>query len=160
MTTEEVIRKLFPKRVVERAKQVAAESDARTRPSIGGRRLPPSQGIDVTALVSRFHSEDQCRAYLEQSRWPGGVRCLRCDASKGISRIERRRQFDCSSCGYQFSVRAGTIFQDSHLPLWKWFLAVYAMGASNAGVPRTSSSGCSASPTRRRGTSATASARP
>ena len=58
----------------------------------------------------------------------------RCDAHKGDSRIEKRRQFDCNSCGYQFSVRAGTIFHDSHLPLWKWFLAVYAMGASNTSL--------------------------
>jgi transposase-like protein len=91
--------------------------------------------MDLTGLVSRFQTEDKCRAYLEQLRWPDGVRCPRCDASKGISRIEKRGQFDCNSCSYQFSVRVGTIFHDSHLPLWKWFLAVYIMGESPRGVP-------------------------
>ncbi len=89
---------------------------------------------DLTALVSRFHSEDKCREYLEQLRWPEGVRCPRCDARKGISRIETRGQFECNSCGYQFSVRVGTVLHDSHLPLWKWFLAVYVMGHSQEGV--------------------------
>src|SRR6266540_4325959 len=89
---------------------------------------------DLTALVSRFHSEDKCREYLEQLRWPDGVRCPRCHARKGISRIETRGQFECNSCGYQFSVRVGTVFHDSHLPLWKWFLAVYVMGHSQHGV--------------------------
>jgi transposase-like protein len=95
---------------------------------------PPPGDIDLSKLVSRFRSEDKCRAYLEQLRWPDGVRCPRCDASKGISRIANRGQFDCDSCGYQFSVRAGTIFHRSHLPLWKWFLAVYVMAESQTGV--------------------------
>jgi transposase-like protein len=90
--------------------------------------------MEVTQLVSRFGSESKCRAYLEQLRWPDGVRCPRCEASRGISRIETRGQFDCDACGYQFSVRVGTVLQASHLPLWKWFLAVYLMGESDGGV--------------------------
>lgn len=90
--------------------------------------------MDLTSLVSRFGSEEKARAYLEQLRWPEGVRCPRCDASEGISRIESRGQFDCDSCGYQFSVRVGTIFHASHLPLWKWLLAVYVMCESRQGV--------------------------
>jgi transposase-like protein len=50
--------------------------------------------------------------------------CARC-GGKAISRIRKRNQFDCDSCRYQFSVTAGTFFHESHLPLWKWFLAVY-----------------------------------
>ena len=46
----------------------------------------------------------------------------------------KRRQFDCDGCRYQFSVRVGTLFHDSKLPLWKWFLAVYMMGESKKGV--------------------------
>jgi transposase-like protein len=93
-----------------------------------------SEGMNLAADVSRFNTEDKCRAYLEQLRWPGGVFCPRCDAGSGISRIETRGQFDCDSCGYQFSVRVGTILQNSNLPLWKWFLAVYVMGQSKEGV--------------------------
>ena len=90
--------------------------------------------MDVTELISGFGSEVKCRTYLEHLRWPNGVRCIRCDASKGISRIEQRGQFECDSCGYQFSVRVGTIFQASHLPLWKWFMAAYLMIGSEGGV--------------------------
>ncbi|HEY8309350.1 MAG TPA: IS1595 family transposase [Gemmatimonadaceae bacterium] len=84
-------------------------------------------------LIERFGSEDKCHAYLEELRWPDGVKCPRCQSDK-ISRIVKRRQFDCDGCRYQFSVRVGTLFHDSKLPLWKWFLAVYVMGESKKGV--------------------------
>lgn len=90
--------------------------------------------MDMVALIERYGSEDKCRAYLAELRWPSGVVCPRCKATKGISRIAKRDQWDCDSCGYQFSVTAGTIFHDSHLPLWKWFLAVYMIGESKKGI--------------------------
>jgi transposase-like protein len=89
--------------------------------------------IDLPTLIEKFGSEDKCHAYLEEIRWPDGVKCPRCDSDK-ISRIAKRRQFDCDGCRYQFSVRVGTLFHDSKLPLWKWFLAVYMMGESKKGV--------------------------
>jgi transposase-like protein len=89
--------------------------------------------MTLTALLDRFRSEEKCRAYLEELRWPEGVRCPRCQSDK-ISRIVKRNQFDCDSCRYQFSVTAGTIFADSHLPLWKWFAAAYLIGESPKGV--------------------------
>lgn len=92
-----------------------------------------TQAIDLPELIERFGSEDKCHAYLEELRWPEGVKCPRCESDK-ISRIVKRRQFDCDGCRYQFSVRVGTIFHDSKLPLWKWFLAVYMMGESKKGI--------------------------
>ncbi len=89
--------------------------------------------MNLVRLVERFGSEAKCRAYLEGLRWPDGVRCPRCKADK-ISRISTRDQFDCDSCRYQFSVTAGTIFADSHLPLWKWFAAAYLIGESRKGI--------------------------
>src|SRR2546430_16340270 len=74
--------------------------------------------MTLTRLVDKFRSEDKCRAYLEELRWPDGVRCPRCQSTK-ISRIVKRNQFDCDSCRYQFSVTAGTIFAHSHFPLWE-----------------------------------------
>lgn len=88
---------------------------------------------DLVQLVGQFGSEDKCHEYLEGLRWPNGVECPRCESTK-ISRIVKRRQFDCDSCRYQFSVRVGTLFHDSKLPLWKWFLAVYLMGESKKGI--------------------------
>jgi transposase-like protein len=91
------------------------------------------QDINLVSLVERYHSEDSCRARLEELRWPAGVECPRC-GSAGIARMEDRRQYQCRSCRYQFSVTAGTIFHDSHLPLWKWFLAVYLIIESKKGI--------------------------
>ena len=89
--------------------------------------------MNLVKLVDKFGSEDRCRAYLEKLRWPDGVECPRCQC-KTISRIRDRDQFDCDSCRYQFSVTAGTIMQDTKLPLWKWFLAVYMIVESKKGV--------------------------
>jgi transposase-like protein len=96
-------------------------------------RKEPRQQFDLAKLIERFGSEDRCHEYLEELRWPDGVRCPRCDSDK-ISRIAKRRQFDCDGCRYQFSVRVGTLFHDSKLPLWKWFLAVYMMGESKKSI--------------------------
>lgn len=93
----------------------------------------PTQDIDLPTLIERFGSEDNCHAYLERLRWPDGLECPRC-GGKTISRIKERRQFDCDDCRYQFSVRVGTIFHDSKLPLWKWFLATYLICQSKKGI--------------------------
>src|SRR4051794_26873471 len=87
---------------------------------------------NLVNLIEQFGSEDKCRAYLEDLRWPDGVKCPRCNGS--TSRIEARNQYDCNSCRYQFSVTAGTLLHDSHLPLWKWFLGVYLMLESKKGI--------------------------
>lgn len=89
--------------------------------------------MTLPKLMEQFGSEDACHEALEELRWPEGVDCPRC-GGKTISRIKARRQFDCDDCRYQFSVRVGTIFHDSKLPLWKWFLAVYMMCESKKGV--------------------------
>lgn len=89
--------------------------------------------MDLPTLMVDFGSEDRCRMALEALRWPDGLACPRC-TGQTISRIVKRAQFDCDSCRYQFSVTAGTIFHDSHLPLSKWFLATYIMAESKKGV--------------------------
>jgi len=89
--------------------------------------------MNLPKLIERFGSEDKCRAYLESLRWPNGVECPRCQ-SKKISRLAERKQYECSDCRYQFSVTAGTIMHDSHLPLWKWFLAIYLIVESKKGI--------------------------
>lgn len=89
--------------------------------------------MDLMALMDRFRSDEKCRAYLEDLRWPNGFRCPRCEGRR-ISRVTTRQQFDCDSCRYQFSVTSGTIFHDSHLPLSKWLAAVYLMCESRKGI--------------------------
>ena len=92
-----------------------------------------ADSVNLCALIEQFGSKDKCREYLEALRWPDKVRCPRCNAEK-TSQIVKRNQFDCDACRYQFSVTAGTIFNDSHLPLWKWFLCVYLLCESRKGM--------------------------
>ena len=80
----------------------------------------------LSSLNVDFDTDAECRQALEELRWPDGVACLRC-GSKSISRITTRKQYDCNGCRYRFSVTTGTIFNDSHLALPKWFLAVFLM---------------------------------
>lgn len=89
--------------------------------------------ISLVKLIKQFQSEDKCREYLEALRWPDGVSCTRCQ-HKSTSRLADRHQYECNSCRYQFSVTSGTIMHDTHLPLWKWFLAVYMIVESKKAV--------------------------
>ena len=89
--------------------------------------------LDLCTLIEDFGSEQKCRTYLERLRWPKGTTCPSCKSDK-ISRIVKRNQFDCDACRYQFSATAGTIFHDTHLPLWKWFLATYLLCESRKGM--------------------------
>lgn len=84
-------------------------------------------------MIEKFNSEDRCRELLEMLRWPSGVCCVRC-GNTSVSKLQKRNQFECNGCRYQFSVTAGTVFHDSHLPLWKWFLAAYLICESKKGI--------------------------
>jgi len=91
------------------------------------------KNMDLMKLMHDCDTQEECRMILEELRWPDGIRCPSCKSDK-ISRIRVRNQFDCDSCRYQFSVTSGTIFHDSHLPLPKWFAAVYLMCESKKGM--------------------------
>jgi transposase-like protein len=86
--------------------------------------------IDVNEL---FGTDTRCRELLKRLRWPTGIECPRCH-DKRISWIATQEKFECSECRYQFTVTAGTIFHDSHLPLTSWFLAVYLLCESRKGM--------------------------
>ncbi len=88
---------------------------------------------NLIQVFEKFNSEDRCREYLELIRWPNRVCCVRC-GNVSVSKLEKRHQYECNGCGYQFSVTAGTLFHDSHLPIWKWFLACYLMCESEKGT--------------------------
>jgi len=93
----------------------------------------PRNAMNIMALMEQFDTDSECRAILENLRWPDGVKCPRCESEK-VYRANPRKQFDCAGCGYQFSVMSGTIFHDTHLPLPKWFVAVYLMTESRKGI--------------------------
>lgn len=86
--------------------------------------------IDVT---KQFKTDDDCLAYLETMRWPDGIRCPVCGndhvsriTRKAASKNKRARIYQCleATCKQQFSATSGTIFNDSHLSLTKWFMAL------------------------------------
>jgi transposase-like protein len=89
--------------------------------------------MNLPALIAQFGTDDKCRDYLEDLRWPDGPECPRCE-SKKASRIKARNQWECGECRYQYSVTSGTLFHDSHLSLWKWFLAIYLITESKKGI--------------------------
>ena len=89
--------------------------------------------MNLVKLIANFGSDSKCRDRLTELRWPAGVACPRC-ASGNASKIATREQFWCRECEYHFSVTTGTIFHDSHLPLSKWFLAIYLMTESKKGI--------------------------
>jgi transposase-like protein len=89
--------------------------------------------MNLIKLVEQFSDEEACRKHLTELRWPDGVKCLRCECAK-VNGPSKRHLYECSECGYQFSVKVGTVFNDSKLPLWKWFIAVYLMCESKKGI--------------------------
>lgn len=87
----------------------------------------------------RFAMEEACREYLAQLRWPKGFECPRCGGGPGWP--TRRGLQVCGACGYQASVTARTIFQDTRQPLTLWFRAIWWVtsqqtGASALGLQR------------------------
>jgi len=85
--------------------------------------------LDITAA---FDSDDRCRELLERLRWPLGPECPRCK-TRTLARLTAKLLY-CKDCDYQFSVTAGTIFHDSHLPLLKWFVATHLICESRKGI--------------------------
>ena len=80
-------------------------------------------------LTARLGYEEGARQYLERLRWPDGIRCPRCDGAS-VLRLQARRKYHCATCKYQFRVTAGTRLHDSHVPGWKWLVAVDLMMSS------------------------------
>ena len=83
-------------------------------------------------LERRFSTDDACREYLVALRWPQGWTCPRC--GKGQGWAVRRHLWRCRDCGYEASVTAGTIFQDTHLALTTWFRAMWHVTSQKTGV--------------------------
>jgi len=86
--------------------------------------------IDINTL---FPTDEKCREILTKLRWPEGVQCPRCKMPAVELETEKTLYY-CKDCDYQFSVMAGTVFNDSHLPLTKWFLATLLLCEAKKGM--------------------------
>jgi transposase-like protein len=96
--------------------------------------------IDVS---NKFRTDEQCLEYIENMRWPNGeIACVHCGEVGRVSKItretkgdnKRSRIYQCLACKKQFSATSGTIFNDTHLPLTKWFLAIALICEAKKGV--------------------------
>lgn len=88
----------------------------------------------LAEFETRFATEDACRAYLVQVRWPDGFQCPTCGPAKAWPVRARPTLFHCAACGRQTSVTAGTIFQDTRTPLITWFRAMWWITSQRTGA--------------------------
>jgi transposase-like protein len=86
-------------------------------------------------LLTYFNSEQVCRDYLELVRWQGELTCpyKDCGGTK-IFKYNDGKRYKCASCQRQFSVKVGTIFEDSKIPLQKWYAAIYLITSHKKGI--------------------------
>lgn len=87
-----------------------------------------------------YHDEEAARAQLESIRWPNGPYCPKCGSFDGIKptatppKAKDSYWYHCRFCRRKFTVRGGSIFERSHVPLHKWLLAFRLMAGSKKGV--------------------------
>jgi transposase-like protein len=91
----------------------------------------------LVAMLEAFPDEESCIEHLEQLRWPKGIVCPCCGSTRKVYHVERKHIYKCADCNNQFSVRKNTIFEESRLPLRKWFMAAWLITANRKGIAST-----------------------
>jgi transposase-like protein len=92
--------------------------------------------MDVDLTAPMFHDDAKAEAHMEADRWPDGASCPHC-SSLNVHKMAGKTQagmFLCNNCRDKFTVRTGTVFERSHIPLHKWLLALHIMAASKTSV--------------------------
>src|SRR5213082_2178341 len=87
----------------------------------------------LTEAIRYFSDKDTALTFLAALRWPKGVTCPACDG-KDPGFLKTRRIWKCRECGRQFSVKLGTIFEDSPIGLDKWLPALWMLANSKNGI--------------------------
>jgi len=99
------------------------------------------KGLSETEFRERFGTEEACRKALYDMRWREGLTCPAC-GGRSFCQLRTRKLFQCNRCKRQVRLTAGTVFQDTKLPLVTWFAAIYHLTQSKgAGSARSSSAG-------------------
>jgi transposase-like protein len=93
----------------------------------------PDRPQTLIEVIRHFSDPDTCLKFVVEFRWPNGVVCPRCQALDPRF-ISTRRVWECKGCKKQFSVKVGTIFEDSPLPLDKWLAAVWLIANAKNGI--------------------------
>ena len=93
------------------------------------------KGITLLDAVHRFGTPEQAEAWFVAQRWPACVTCPHCQSADIQERASRKPQpYHCRSCRKTFSVKTGTLLQNSKLPLSKWAIAFYLYSTNLKGV--------------------------
>src|SRR3954449_9369287 len=95
--------------------------------------LPADLPTDLPSFQARFGTDEQCRDYLFEARWPDGFRRTGCGHADAY-RHKKRLIDECVACGKQHSLLAGTIFEQTKTGLARRFLAVYLVTSSKRGI--------------------------
>ena len=86
------------------------------------------------AFCDKYKDEPTCIQALADLKWPDGFTCDKCQGRKAYHLASRPRLYECSACGHQHSVTAGTIFHKTRTDLRIWFMAAYLIGHDKRGV--------------------------
>ena len=95
----------------------------------------PTEFNSLHGMMLYFMDEKKCFDYVEQWAWGGKVRCPDCkDRIHKVYRLKGGKQLKCSRCMRFFTVKTGTIFEDTRVPLLKWFMAMYFVSSHKKGI--------------------------
>lgn len=89
--------------------------------------------ISTFELFQRFPDQESARLYFEAARWPDGVVCPACGEAKRIG-TRKGGFYRCNACLSDFTIRTGTIFERSKVPLHKWIYAMCLLVTSRKGI--------------------------
>lgn len=89
--------------------------------------------VSTFQLFQMFPDKETARKYLEGRLWPNGVRCPHCGLTEHIT-TRKNGYYRCNQCKEDFTVRTGTIFERSHVPLNKWLYAMYLLVTARKGI--------------------------
>jgi len=91
---------------------------------------------DLTSPI--FQDETKAREYLEAQRWPDGAVCPTCGRTDDVKALGGKSMgpgwYHCTQCREKFTVRVGTVFERSKVPLHKWLLATHLLSSSKKGM--------------------------
>ena len=91
------------------------------------------KGLSMASFISRYGQESRCKEELFKQRWPKGFICPNC-GNNTYCEIKTRSKFQCNLCHTQTSVKSGTIFHATKVPLSIWFLAMYLITQCKNGI--------------------------
>ncbi|MCY4262990.1 MAG: IS1595 family transposase [Candidatus Dadabacteria bacterium] len=93
--------------------------------------------MSLLELMDHFDTEEKAREHFEKMRWEGGRCCPRCGSTNTKEASHKKMPYWCSACRKYFSVKTGTLMEESKLSYRKWLMAIYLMATSLKGVSST-----------------------